>query len=62
MDAVTAYAAVYGEPPEALAALHPEFLPFPPVDPDSKRPYGYRVAGDTIALSCPAPEQTSDTR
>lgn len=62
LHAIAAYADAHGGPPITLEALHPQFLPFPPVDPDSQRPYEYAIVGDAISLSCPTAEQSSDAR
>lgn len=61
MDAVIAYQAAHGAPPESLSALYPEFLPFAPGAGDAPASYGYRVLGETISLSCPHPETASAT-
>lgn len=54
LAAVDAYAAARGTLPPNLEVLHPEFLAFPPIDPQAKAPYGYAVADEGITLTCPS--------
>lgn len=56
MDAITAYTRRHGALPPTLAALAPEFLPQPPIDADTGRPFGYEVLGDAVSLTCPSAE------
>lgn len=56
VDAITAYARDHGGPPPQLADLSPTYLPEPPLDPVSTKPYAYTLSGTSIALSCPKAE------
>lgn len=53
MSAIALYTAEHGAPPAELAALHPQYLAFPPVDPATREPYGYDVIGASVSLACP---------
>jgi hypothetical protein len=53
MNALAAYNTDHGSPPPALAALHPQYLPFVPIDPATNQPYGYEVIGGSVSVSCP---------
>lgn len=50
---VQRYAARGDGPPPTLEALFPDYLPAPPVDPDSGAPFGYQVMGDAVSITCP---------
>lgn len=52
--AVAAYTNTHGSPPPNLAVLNPDFLAFAPIDPVSNQPYGYRVIGESVSVSCPS--------
>jgi hypothetical protein len=54
LAAVDAYAAARGTLPPNLESLHPEFLAFPPIDPQTNAPYGYQVADEGVTLTCPS--------
>jgi hypothetical protein len=53
MAAIAAYTNTHGSPPSTLAALHPDYLAFEPIDAVSNQPYGYRVVGESVSVSCP---------
>lgn len=57
MNALSAYSARHGAPPDSLDRLTPGFLSEPAVDPFSGEPYGYERKGETAILACPHPER-----
>lgn len=54
MDGVAAYMAKTGSMPQSLAVLYPDFIGFQPIDPAVNQPYGYEVAGESVAITCPS--------